>query len=341
MLRVFLFSIWVQGTDHALWALVLYPSSFHESTFILFGMEFMMRNIQILMVCCGLCLSGCGLSMSKGPQSPFPQIEQAASFQSKSVFKKPESVLFDPVTRQYFVSNVNGHPLRKDGNGFISKVALNGEIRDLYWLTGLNAPKGMTLIDDTLYIADIDELIVVDITTAQKRVYPVQDALFLNDITHDSRGVVYISDFFKDIIYAFEGGHLSVWMEGLPLQSPNGLHVIGKDLYVGNWGRRTEDFKTEKLGDLLKINLKTHRVAVVSKELGNLDGVEHYADFLLVTDYLAGTLSILGIDGQLHQTIQLGAGAADLCVPPEDWEVLVVPMLNDNRLQGYTIRYDF
>ena len=60
-------------------------------------------------------------------------------------FKNPESVIYDKTTNALYVSNVNGSAIEKDGDGFISKVSLEGEILELRWLTGLNAPKGLAI----------------------------------------------------------------------------------------------------------------------------------------------------------------------------------------------------
>src|SRR5215213_6618035 len=37
-------------------------------------------------------------------------------------FKTPESVRYDADLDTYFVSNINGNPSQKDGNGFISRI---------------------------------------------------------------------------------------------------------------------------------------------------------------------------------------------------------------------------
>ncbi|MFY9151982.1 MAG: hypothetical protein WAO52_08210 [Prolixibacteraceae bacterium] len=45
--------------------------------------------------------------------------------------RTPESVLFDSVTNQIFVSNINGDPATQDGNGFISILNPEGKIVNL------------------------------------------------------------------------------------------------------------------------------------------------------------------------------------------------------------------
>jgi DNA-binding beta-propeller fold protein YncE len=74
-----------------------------------------------------------------------------------SVFKTPESAVYDEKRAVIYVSNMNLNPRQKDGNGFISKVAKDGKIIQLEWISGMSSPKGLALYGNTLYTADIDE----------------------------------------------------------------------------------------------------------------------------------------------------------------------------------------
>lgn len=86
-------------------------------------------------------------------------------------FATPESVLHDAIADVYLVSNINGHPLQPDGNGFISRLSPSGEVVDLKWIDGeaegvtLNAPKGMAIVGEVFYVADIDVVRMFDRTT--------------------------------------------------------------------------------------------------------------------------------------------------------------------------------
>jgi hypothetical protein len=79
----------------------------------------------------------------------------------------PESAVLDAAQGVIYVSNVNGDASAADGNGYIAKLSLKGEILDKEWVTGLNAPKGLALHDGKLYAADIDELAVIDTTSGE------------------------------------------------------------------------------------------------------------------------------------------------------------------------------
>src|SRR6185503_6676804 len=78
--------------------------------------------------------------------------------------KTPESVRYDSDLDVYYVSNINGNPSQKDNNGFIARVRADSTSVVTMLAEGgkngvrLNAPKGMALRGDTLFVADIDML---------------------------------------------------------------------------------------------------------------------------------------------------------------------------------------
>ena len=57
---------------------------------------------------------------------------------------KPESVV--AMGDFIYVSNVNGNPTEKDGNGYISKLYKSGKVCTNKFIEGLNAPKGMAAV---------------------------------------------------------------------------------------------------------------------------------------------------------------------------------------------------
>jgi hypothetical protein len=110
-------------------------------------------------------------------------------------FQTPESVKWDSAQDVYFVSNINGAPNAKDGNGFISRVGPGGRVLDSAFIKGLNAPKGMALVGDTLWVADIDQVRAFNARTAAPvATVPVPGAIFLNDIAAAPDGSLYVTD---------------------------------------------------------------------------------------------------------------------------------------------------
>ncbi len=116
-------------------------------------------------------------------------------------FRTPESVLYDATMDVYLVSNINGSPFDKDDNGFISRVGADGRVVELRWLDGasdsvtLNAPKGMAIRGDTLYVADIDEVRRFDRTTGGPLgTLLTRRGAFLNDIGTGPDGNLSVTD---------------------------------------------------------------------------------------------------------------------------------------------------
>ncbi len=84
------------------------------------------------------------------PEGPFEEWMRQPITINGIGLATPEAALHDTVSDCYYVSNINGSPFDKDGNGFISKVTPEIKIRALRWIDGaspgteLDAPKGMS-----------------------------------------------------------------------------------------------------------------------------------------------------------------------------------------------------
>ncbi len=259
---------------------------------------------------------------------------------SPAELKNPESVIYDPITKLLYVSNVNGNPLDVDGNGFISQLSVKGEIKKQHWLDGLNAPKGLALSGNKLYVSDINELVVIDIAAQRiiKR-YPAKDAKFLNDVAIDKQGHVYVSDMMTDRIYRLSEDQFEVWMEDPALESPNGLLIEHNNLIVASWGHMNNGFETKTPGHLKVIDLITQQMKSLGDQspVGNLDGIE--ADGMgnyLVTDWMNGRLLKITPEGRSETLIEFNQGSADHTVMPEK-DLVIVPMMMDNVITAFRI----
>lgn len=258
-------------------------------------------------------------------------------------FSNPESVVYDKKNNVLYVSNVNGQANDKDGNGFISRVSLDGTMIKKDWVTGLDAPKGLALHGEKLYTADIDTLVEIDIPSATvTNRYKVEDAVFLNDVAASNSGEIFVSDMMMNRIHSLKEGNFSVWLETSALLSPNGLHVDGESLVVGAWGVRTEGFTTETPGHLLRVMLRDKSISNVGDgtPLGNLDGVEADLDGdYYVTDWVAGKLFHVDRKGNADLMLTLEQGMADHEFIAEKDQILL-PMMMGNKLLAYQLVYE-
>ena len=148
-----------------------------------------------------------------------------------STLAVPESVLFDAQNNILYASLIDGAPDSADGNGAIARVGLDGKITNANWVAGLDAPKGIGKFGNILYTADLTQIDVIDISAGRviTRI-PVSGSEFLNDITVDEKGVVYVSDSKTGRVHKMEGNNVATYLENL--KGPNGLLAVGTDLYV-------------------------------------------------------------------------------------------------------------
>src|SRR5437879_197937 len=114
--------------------------------------------------------------------------------------KTPESVRYDPELDVYYVSNINGNPSQHDGNGFIAIVRADSTGAPIKMLVEggkngakLDAPKGLALSGDTLWVADINHVRAFNRRTGAPLAdidLSSQKAQFLNDVAIGGDGAV-------------------------------------------------------------------------------------------------------------------------------------------------------
>jgi len=250
-------------------------------------------------------------------------------------FLQPESAIMDAKNNVLYVSNINGKPTDKDGNGFISKVSPDGKILKLKWIEGLNAPKGLAIYGGKLYAADIDDLVEIDIATGKKKSYHAEGATFLNDVAADKDGNIYVSNTFGfSAIYRLSHGKLKTWMKTEQLEMPNGLTVVGDKLMVASWGKglNPETFATKTLGHLLQVNIADQTITPLTMPAGNLDGIEPTLHGYLLTDWLSGKLRYYSTKRTtLEEVTTLPKGSADLCFVRKT-KTVYIPLMLDGKL---------
>ena len=257
-------------------------------------------------------------------------------------FKAPESMLFDKERNVIYVSNIDGKPDDKDESGSIALLSADGKTVDQQWVTGLHAPKGLALVDNVLYVADIDTLVAIDVKTKKiTQRYEVKKAKFLNDVVADNQGIVYVSDFLDNTIYQLKNDKLDVWLADEKLETPNGLFIENDQLLVGSWGVMTDGFATETAGHMKSIDLKTKKISSLGegKPVGNLDGIESDGKGgYFATDWMAGAVLHIKPTGEAETLIDVDMGSADLGVMMDkDSTTLLVPMMKDNVVRAYQL----
>lgn len=265
--------------------------------------------------------------------------DQPAKEWELSGFDGPESSLPDSEAGVIYVSNTAGSPTEKDGKGYISKISLDGKMLTQKWVTGLHSPKGLELVGDRLYTADVDALIEIDVTDGRvtKR-YQAPDATILNDVAADAEGRVYVSDWGGNAIWRLADGQFEKWLESDRLKNPNGLLVESDKLVVAAWGAMDpKTYATEVPGHLITISLadKTIEDLGGGTPIGNLDGIEPFdGESYIVTDWVAGKLFQITRSGEAREILSLSQGTADLGFIPAT-RTAIIPLMVDGKVVAY------
>lgn len=255
----------------------------------------------------------------------------------------PESVLHDADLDMYLVSNINGAPLDKDGNGFISLVAPDGRIADLKWIDGaeegvrLSAPKGMAISGDRLYVTDIDTVRVFDRNTgAPVAAYGIEGATFLNDLHAGNDGSIYVTDTgmragaggFEPsgsaaVYHMTPAGQVQTIIAGDSLAAPNGLTIRGNRLVYATFGADR----------VWALDEQGNRSPVATLPSGSLDGLVTLPDGqLLVSSWQGEAVYRVGMDGTATPVAENIPSPADIAYDAQR-NRLLIPVFNENRLE--------
>ncbi len=259
-----------------------------------------------------------------------------------SGFENPESAHYDAATNIIYVSNVSGEADKKDKKGFISTLSTDGKIKELHWVDGLNAPKGIRVFEGKLYVSDIDRVLVIDI--AKKKIVrkvPIPKAKFLNDVTVDSKGTIYVTDTLDNVVYSItQKGIVKKFLVGEKTEGPNGILVEGENIYIASWGKNIKpDFSSETPGRLLKVNIKTKAIeAITPNPIGHTDGLEkdQHGDWI-VSDWKDGKIIHVSPKGEVRELLALKSGTADIGFVPSG-NLVIVPQMKENTVTAYRLQ---
>ncbi len=260
---------------------------------------------------------------------------------AKPIYRKPESFIVDAQTGEYYISNLKGMPATRDDNGFITKLDKNRKVLKEKFIDGndkgitLDSPRGLVIIGNTLYVADLKFVRAFDKVTG-KNLDNLElaelGAMYLNDTTCDDDGNLYVSDFQRNIIFKIEtknDNKKSVFRKGGELGNPNGLVINPKNkkLVVVCWN-----------GNILEIEEEEEIEYLFKGKFKHLDG----ADFdsqgnLYVSGYTDGEISRIAPDRSV-KTILTGLNSpADISVDKKN-NLLLVPLMNANEIKVYDLK---
>lgn len=267
-----------------------------------------------------------------------------------SGLRVPEAVRYDPDLDVYFISNINGNPSQRDNNGYVVRVHADSLNAVTVLAEGgkrginLNAPKGLAIQGDTLFVTDINMLRRFHKRTGEYlgavslREY---NATFLNDIAIGPDGV-YITDTGiqfdeqgnmthpgENRVYKVNGLRVTIVLRGDSLMNPNGIA----------WDAKNARFILAPFGgpNLQAWNPGTEVTTNLVAGPGGYDGVEVLGNGnILVSSWTDSTVHVVHGGSHIMPLVRNVASPADIGVDTKR-NVVAIPRFNDGKVEYYKI----
>ncbi len=244
----------------------------------------------------------------------------------------PECVL--PVYEEgiLYVSNLGSdNSNEKENNGFISILGIDGSIKNLTWCSNLNSPKGMALYNGYLYVTEVDRVSKIDISSGEKvKSFPVEGAIFLNDIAVSGSGVFYITDSRTGTVHRLKNDTVSVLIKSDLFPFPNGIIPVDNKILVG----------TGK--NVISINPETLEVRECLLSTGSVDGLVMIEPGVFIFSDWPGKIHFMKKDGE--KELLLDTSASETAKTADFGYIanirrLYVPTFYDNSVVCYELNY--
>lgn len=274
-----------------------------------------MKSFAILLFTCVLCAD------LSAQQHTLEKI-----WETDTIIAIPEAVLPDLKSGILYVSLIDGDPWAVDGKGGIGKLGIDGKQFDSTWITGLNAPKGSGIAGNRLYVADVKEVVVIDIQKGKiEKKIAIENAQALNDIAITDKGLVYVSDSKTGKIWLIQNDSPILFLDSM--QGVNGLKAIGNDLYIGS-GKLF--LKADSKKQITKIAEVSH----------GIDGIEPVGNGDFILTAWVGYIWYVSADGRIEtllETHQQKKNTADIGYDPQK-KILFVPTFFAKTIAAYSLK---
>ncbi len=253
------------------------------------------------------------------------------AWRTAPLFAVPETVVRDPASGALFVSGWDGyHPSPEEGKQAVSKLSADGGVTNARWAEGLRNPVGLAVKGDRLYVVESGGLAELELATGKLLRRIAIPGGGLNDLAVSEDGTVYVSDFRAGAILRVREGASEVWLKGPQIGRPNGLHLDGGRLLIGN----------NADGCVKSVDLETREVRTVARlGAGTIDGIEKGAAGNLLVSHNEGRLFRITPAGEvtrLLDTTVIGLPCANFAWIEES-RLAVCPAFTENRVVAWRI----
>ncbi|HET8624077.1 MAG TPA: SMP-30/gluconolactonase/LRE family protein [Gemmatimonadales bacterium] len=263
-----------------------------------------------------------------------------------------EAVRYDPELDLWYVASFGDgepSPMGKDNNGVIGRYKADGTPDSAKFIAGgrggarLNAPKGMVIVGDTLWVADIDAVRGFNRRTgAPLATINVRGAKFLNDIAVGPDGALYLTDSGlgpdpktglghtgPDRIYRIGADRkATVALEDTSLAAPNGI----------TWDSAGRSFVIVPFfgQQMVRWSPGDSALQPLASGKGQQDGVEPIGNGrLLVTSWVDSSLNVVE-GGRVTRLAGGVPSAADIGWDPKHRRA-AVPLLMQGRVEIWEV----
>ncbi|RMG61139.1 MAG: hypothetical protein D6722_20085 [Bacteroidetes bacterium] len=308
----------------------------------------LLRHAAYLMM--ALLMVACGGSTEKQQeeeqeQPPVEQAKSGRSLQLKDIgLASPESVTSDGTN--YYVSNLGKEvlPSEKDGDGFIMQLDFEGNVLAEKFIEGLDAPKGMVILDGKLYVTDIDKVKVFSLPSGEAAGeidFSGKGTQFLNDLAVKSPTELFVSATDINRIYTINLADNSFdEVEVTPtIQKPNGLWYddVNRELYVAS-------YPNDNTGTISKVLISNrgNEYSKVNDFQGGLDGLVFLGNMIIFTDWNRSAVLLMDLGSgrvggyPLPEGVSTIDGPADLYFDEAKGEFWI-PGMRENTLTIQTL----
>ncbi|GAB5459122.1 MAG: hypothetical protein Hens3KO_21520 [Henriciella sp.] len=257
-------------------------------------------------------------------QAP-PQLVQAWS---TSGFSAPEGVATYKDT--LFISNVVGEPSGKDALGWISRVAMDGTMIEERWVEGMNAPKGMDVRGNILFVTDIDAYHTINADTGEIiNTFDVPEAGFLNDVTLWNQGI-FASDSTSGTIFQLDENGYKAWRDGADLNGTNGLLADGDNMLIATMGG----------GGLLLSTSWDGTLTEIARGMDNADGIAMLDDGSYLVSSWSGKIWHVIEDGSIMALVDTEAEGILQNDLTRSGNLIIVPNMGSDTVTAWRLEND-
>jgi hypothetical protein len=253
-----------------------------------------------------------------------------------------ETVAYDAQSKVIYATGMGATP----SSGVTWKISLDGAVLAKDWATGLNQVRGSRIVGDFLFIAELQSLAKVDLSTGSvlKR-YEAPQAGMFNNIASDEAGNLYVTDTPKNAIYKYSVDRdvFEKWLESPDLEWPNGIFYENGRLILAPWGTVTDPdtWATEVPGRIQTLAIAAKKIEFLGgneKPLANGDGlVGDGRGNYFVGDWLTGDIYLVNPASESKKVATVNQGMGDFTFIPGS-DLLLVPVGKLNKLFAFKVK---